>query len=112
MFDTLNDLLTDLLAPIGETGRYVILIVAVALLIGVICIAMFAIFRQKWTLLIVMICVGVGLGVLGTQGYNVIKTLGEKQGDDFKGQISSIYSLGLIPAYLTYYKSKKKQSND
>jgi len=108
MFNTLNDIITNIMEPIGETGRNVILLVAVTLLILVICMALWALTKQKWGLLLILVLVGIGLGVLGTQGYNVVKSLGEKQGEDFEGQISAIYALSAIPTYMMYRKHKKK----
>src|SRR5699024_3702443 len=108
MFDTLNDIITNIMEPIGETGRNIILAVAVTLLILVICMALWALTKQKWGLLLILVVVGIGLGVLGTQGYNVIKSIGEKQGDDYEGQISAVYALSAIPAYMMYRKHKKK----
>ncbi|RIM32796.1 hypothetical protein BUY35_00470 [Staphylococcus cohnii] len=108
MFDTLNDVLTNILEPISETGRNVILVVAVVLLVGAICSALFCLIKQKWVGLIISICIAIGLGVLGNQGYNVMQTLGEKQGDDFEGQINAVFALGLIPTYVMHRKYKKK----
>ncbi|MDK7284298.1 hypothetical protein [Staphylococcus pettenkoferi] len=110
MFDTLNDILTSLLEPIGETGRNVILVVAAALLVAAVISALVCLARQRWMGLILSIVVAIGIGILGTQGYNVVKKLGDKQGDDFKGQINTVYSVGLIPSYLLYRKSKSKKS--
>src|SRR5699024_7489022 len=117
MFDTLNDIITNIMEPIGETGRNIILAVAVTLLILVICMALWALTKQKWGLLLILVVVGIGLGVLGTQGCNVIKSLVEKQGDDFEGQItcddfdvqiSDVYVFSVISAYMMYRKNKKK----
>jgi len=108
MFDTINDIITNIMEPIGETGRNIILLVALALLVFVICMALWALTKQKWGLLIVLVVVGIGLGVLGTQGYNVVKTLGEQQGNDFEGQISAVYALSIVPAYMMYRKHKNK----
>lgn len=113
MFDSLNDILTNILEPISETGRNVILVVAVVLLVGAVCSALFCLFKQKWVGLLISAVVAIGLGVLGTQGYNVMQTLGERQGEDFEGQINAVFGLGLIPTYLIHRKYKNKaQKND
>ena len=104
MFDTINDILQKVLEPIGETGRNIILVVAAALLVFAIVSALWALTKQKWGVMVLSIVVAIGIGILGTQGYNVVKSLGEKQGEDFEGQINNIYWLGIVPAVLTYRK--------
>ncbi|MGP5096151.1 hypothetical protein [Staphylococcus equorum] len=112
MFDTINDIIGNLMEPIGETARTVILVVAFTLLAFVIIMILYTLTKQKWGAMIILIVVAIGLGVFGTQGYNVMKSLGEQQGDDFKGQLNSVFALGAIPTYLMHRKYKKKTQNN
>ncbi|MEZ7619406.1 hypothetical protein [Staphylococcus epidermidis] len=111
MFDTLDDILRNLLEPIGNTGRNVILVVGAALLVFIIIMAIVALSRQKFGQMLIWVVVGLGVGILASRGYEVVKSLSEKQGDDFEGQLNAIFALGLIPAYLTQLKYKMKKSS-
>lgn len=109
MFQTIDDVLVDILEPISTTGRNVILVVAGALLIFTIIMAIVSLSRMKFGQLLIWVAVSIGIFILGTKGYNITKSLGEKQGDDFEGQINAIFALGLIPTYLAHLKYRQKQ---
>ncbi|BBD87534.1 MULTISPECIES: hypothetical protein [Staphylococcus] len=108
MFDTLDDILRGLLDPIGNTGRNIILVVGVALLVFTVIMAIVALSRQRFGAMLLWIVVSLGVGILSSRGYEVVKSLGDKQGDDFEGQINALFVLGVIPTYLTHLKYKRQ----
>ncbi|NMK53985.1 hypothetical protein [Staphylococcus capitis] len=112
MFDTLDNILRNILEPIGSTGRNVILVVAAALLVFTVIMSLVALSRQRFGQLLLWVAISIGIFLLGTKGYQITKSLGEKQGDDFEGQINAIFALGLLPTYAMHlkYKHQKKKS--
>lgn len=111
MFDSIDEILKSVLEPLGSTGRNVILVVATALLIFTIVMALIALSKQRFVKLLLWIVISIGIFILGTRGYNITKTLGEKQGDDFDGQISALIAFSIVPTYLMHLKYKKLRQN-
>ncbi|HDF3152076.1 hypothetical protein [Staphylococcus chromogenes] len=112
MFDSIDNILRNILEPISGTGRNIILVVAVALLIFAVVRLLFAIQKTDFKKALVWLLVAILLVVIGSKGYGITKDLGEQQGEDFEKGLSALMPIALIPSYMAFKRYEKKQKNN
>ncbi|HGO1493033.1 TPA: hypothetical protein ACK0CK_002656 [Staphylococcus aureus] len=111
MFDSIDNILRNILEPLSGTGRNIILVVAVALLIFAIVKMLYSIHKTDFKKALVWLGVAILLIVIGSKGYGITKDLGQQQGEDFEKGLSGLMPIALIPSYMVCKRYEKKQKN-